>query len=731
MAGRAGSGIALGLVAATVLAGAGAAQREEVAVPESEAPPAEPQAVWYVDSEESEIADLLDLCAAFFELPLEYDRSQVTGRVTIRTGAGITNEAFWTLTNRLLAERSLACIQGAGEDSLGIVPIAQAAKLARVEAGPLEEARAGYVKVLRTLRQAEAETVAELLRHVLTTEGSLVQPLAPSGQVLLAGLKPQVLEAIEVLELVDVPFRSVVVEEVPVRHLPPTAIVSLLERVGQALGQVGQPPLGGVVLADPNSDTVIVVAPEEEVPYWRDAVTRFDRPQGTVVREYRPERFGLGETARLIEEVVRGPQVAGETPDGWRLVQDDLTGTLVLTATLPQHEEVKALLARLEGTPRDAHKTMRAYAIRHRDVDELLELLGGLIEGGAPLPPGEERDEGGGGGEVRLAGAPVAPVPASGPVPRRPPAVDVALAKDEGTNRILAVGPPRVLDELGRLIETLDVQHSQVLVETMIVNLSESQTRDLAVELSKLTGADTTLMRFASLFGAGSPDPSSGSLPPPGGSGLESVILDPGSFSGIVRALETVNEGRSLTIPKVLVNNNETANLDSVLQTPFASTNASTTVATTSFGGTQDAGTVVSVTPQITEGDQLLVEYTVSLSSFVGDSADPTLPPPRQENRLASVATLPDGYAVVVGGLEVETEVDADSRVPILGSIPLFGNLFKSTSTSTTKTRFFVFLRCSILRHARFEDLRFVSGGDLRLAGLRDDWPVVEPRLIR
>ena len=63
-------------------------------------------------------------------------------------------------------------------------------------------------------------------------------------------------------------------------------------------------------------------------------------------------------------------------------------------------------------------------------------------------------------------------------------------------------------------------------------------------------------------------------------------MLDPGSFSAAVRALETINKGRSVTMPKVLVNNNQKAVLDSVLQTPYSSTNASTTVATTSFGGT-------------------------------------------------------------------------------------------------------------------------------------------------
>jgi general secretion pathway protein D len=168
-----------------------------------------------------------------------------------------------------------------------------------------------------------------------------------------------------------------------------------------------------------------------------------------------------------------------------------------------------------------------------------------------------------------------------------------------------------------------------------------------------------------------------------------------------------------------------------VLQEPFLSTNASNTVATTSFGGTQDAGTTVTVTPQIAEGDHLVLEYSLSLSTFVGESSDPSLPPPRQQNNLQSVVTVPDGYTIVVGGLEVETTADAVSQVPLLGDLPLVGELFKSRSKSSSLSRFYLFVRANILRHDGFEDLKFLSDRDVLAAGVDDGWPAVEPRVIR
>src|SRR5262245_40891716 len=104
-------------------------------------------------------------------------------------------------------------------------------------------------------------------------------------------------------------------------------------------------------------------------------------------------------------------------------------------------------------------------------------------------------------------------------------------------------------------------------------------------------------------------------------------------------------------MPKMPVNDNQQANLDTVAPQPFASTSASDTVATTSFGGFENAGTTISVKPQIAKGDHLILEYAVSLSAFVGESSDAGIPPPRQQNNLRSVVTLPDGYTVVVGGI--------------------------------------------------------------------------------
>lgn len=686
-----------------------------------------------------ELADLLDAASAILHLPIEYERSVVAGPLTLRLPTPLRDEELLDLVHRSLAAKSLTTMQMPGSRGLTVVAIDKAASFARLEERSLRGAQAGFVKVLIDLQHDRVDAASDAIKLVLSKAGT-VTGFKDTRTLLVSDLRPNVAEAIEVAAHLDGPFTNLDVFEVHLEHTSPTNLVPLLERISQTKKAVfGEKPAGSV-LAHPEGNSVLVVAPPLEREVWEDLVRRFDRADPVQTLNYSPRRFGVKETAKLVQDTL-GPQGQG---DGWRLVTDELTGTLVITATPAQHRVVQELFDRLEGSEKSPRRPLRSYPVKHRGVEELRDLLVAMLEKGAlkDLPevrsapsgavvdhfPGDKPQEPG-----KVQGV-TAPIPSLF-VPRADSTGalgdELVVTADKATNRLIALGPPRVLEELEHLIADLDVREPQVMVEALVVSLSDTQTRSLGVELQKMGVRDGVQYKLGSLFGLGGPSPSEAAIPALAGSGASGVVLDPGSFSALVKALETVNQGRTLTIPKVLVSNQQAANLNSVLQTPFTSTNANNTVATTSFGGTQDAGTEISVTPRITEGDELLIDYTITLSSFVGDAASPTLPPPRQQNKLKSQATVPDGYTVAVGGLEVETEGTTSSRVPLLGSIPLVGALFSSQSRTKTRSHFYVFLRTSVLRAQEFEDLRYVSEADLRAARVEDGWPKLEPRVIR
>jgi general secretion pathway protein D len=480
---------------------------------------------------------------------------------------------------------------------------------------------------------------------------------------------------------------------------------------------------------------------------------------------YSTSAFAAKDVAKLVEQAVRTPS-SGTPPadDRFRIVVDDLTGNLLVTASPAQHETVRALIKRLESTPAAARRPARSFVVKNRPVREVQAILeellqAGVIEAGAesttppPGAPGTTSSPNTAAPTDKTAAPLTTPMPpppsaSSSQAPARPllsgggrsgsggtghprsESSPLVLTCDEATNTLMAVGEPRLLNQIETLLRTLDVRQPQVMLEVLMVTLSEGQTLDLGVELEKIEINGDLRARLSSLFGLGTRSSGGDRDGPSDALGFTGVVLSPGDFSVIVRALETLNKGRSVSMPRLLVGNNQSASFDSVVQQPYASVNASNTVSTTSFGGSQDAGTVVTIKPQIAEGDHLLLEYSVSLSAFLGSASSPTLPPPKQQNRVQSIATIPDGHTVVVGGIEVENRSNTTSQVPFIGNIPIIGEAFKSRNNLNNRSHFYVFVRANILRSRSFEDLKYISEEQALAAQVDDGWPKVEPSVI-
>lgn len=716
-----------------------------------------------------ELPRLIDLCAERLGLNIEYDAQAIRGTVTLRLGASVSDDELWALTNRVLASRGFTSVRMPGENLLSIVRLADAPAMARLEDVGQGEPEAGFMTVIARIEHQPMRDMVAAVRLVLSKQGSAVSPVGETGLLMISDLKPRLDEAMRLIDMLDVPFDQPMIQTIATEHLSAMQIATLVTAAAAARDTMSIRPLRGKLTPSPDGNAVIVIAPASETSSWNDLIRLFDQREVVEGRTYTPRHFAPAEVSRLVEQTARVPGPRG-SGDRWRLVSDELTGTLFISATPSEHALIETLLERLDAVPAEARRPMRAFPIRNRNVREIVEVLSRLIESGAL----EAIDS----TEGSASSRPVLSQPATGePHDRREgrthadlpaglgarqssdrPAANtgvssgrqplssrasngggawggLVLTPDEGTNTLIAVGQMRLLAQVEQLLRTLDVRQPQVMIEVLVISLSDGDTLDLGVELQKLEVRGSTVVQLASLFGLGtSPAGLAAGTPPGAGRGFTGSALSPGDFSILLRALETINRGRSLNMPKVLVSNNQQAMIDSVLQQPFASLNAFDTVATTSFGGTQDAGTVVTVTPQIAEGDHLLLTYAVTLSSFVGESTEPGLPPPRQQNRLSSVVNVPDGYTVVVGGLEATTDATAVTQIPLLGSIPLIGEAFKNRSQSQSRSRFYVFIRPTILRQQNFEDLKYLSDRDQvmsRLSETHADWPPVAPRIIR
>ena len=689
---------------------------------------------------------LVDLCAERLDLNIEYDRGQLTGSVTLRLGDPLSDGELWALTNHVLGARGFTTVKHR-DGFFSVVKEQSAPKLGRLDDLSTGELLPGFVTVAKRVEHVPVQQAVDALKVVVTGGSAQVAPLLPSNVMLISDLRPRVERALEVLAQIDQPQRDTTLEVHPAQHLSASSLAQAANEILQAReGVTGRPPRGRVV-ALPDATGVAIVAPPAEIGLFRDVLTRLEDREALRTETYTPIHFSLSEVSSLIERALGIDEDPRARRGPFRLVTDELTGSLLVTATPAQHDQIESILKRLGEVPPAARRQVRTYAIKNRSVAEVVSLLQGLIA--ARVLAGEEGDTNPLDSTPQQSRRDVPAGPSADSVPPPTPGTDarspstspenpsrlaeldgpVTLAADEATNTLIAIGEPRLLEQLTQLVDNLDVRQPQVLLEVIAVSLNEADSLDLGVELQKLEESGQTQISLSSVFSLFGGAPTS--LADVAGDGFTGLVLHPGDFSVLLRALRAVNDGRSVNRPKVLVNNNERATFDSVLQQPFLSTNASDTVATTSFGGTQDAGTSVAVKPTIAEGDHLVLEVQISLSEFLGEQVSAALPPPRQQNTLASVVTIPDGHTVILGGIEVETDGDSAAGVPWLSQIPLLGWLFETRSTSTSRTRFFVFLRANVMRHGRFEDLKYRSAVDLDQTRFPDHWPELKPRVMR
>ena len=306
-----------------------------------------------------------------------------------------------------------------------------------------------------------------------------------------------------------------------------------------------------------------------------------------------------------------------------------------------------------------------------------------------------------------------------------------AVTADPNTNTIIVRGGPEVQKTYRQLIQTLDRRRPQVLLEATVVDVDTTHNFSFGVELSAHSNGATKFLSF-SQFGLSTVNVATGALTPVVNQGGTAAVIGTGVANAVINALVSDGHARVESAPRVLVNDNATGLLASIAEQPYSSVNASTTVATTSFGGYADAGTTITLTPHISEGDYLQLEYAVELSSFTG-AADASTgePPPRQTDRVESKVTIPDGSTIIVGGLNRRTFERDVNAVPILGQIPFLRFLFSSRSTQASTETLFVFLRPTILRDESFVDLRNLSEGDLKDAGIPSNFPQSKPVVMR
>lgn len=698
---------------------------------------------------------LADVLAEHVGITIQYDPARLNGSVRLVLPATTTRSQIWDAANQAFLAAGLAVVAAGDPPQYRLVPLADAAAQAEVmlpERLAALQRQPGYATVILTLAHLSPDVAVKALATVFSNQVSQIRTLGQDGQrVVISAPTALIRQTQAILTVLDRTGVDPAVRLYRPLRTAPQSLQTSANAAWQASGRVtGRTTLAEFQIA-PDGQQLLIVTAAEVADQVVALAERLDQTEPTEVRTYRPAHFGLDEVANLLQQVLKDPR--GATGGQAEVVRDKLTNRLVVTATAAQHARIAELLADLDQTPSGARRQLRTLAIRNRPVDELSRLLGLVLSSGGssgsanaaqPRPAATTPAP-----APATAGGGTAPLPPLGAGPAQPAAAagastgpsslsvgdsDVSIATDPTTNHLILLGEPQQMDQVAKVVAQLDVRQPQVQLEVVLVTVSGSQNQTLGVELLKQIEHNQTSGVISSLFGlsTGTAANATARALPAAATGLGALVIRPGDYAGVITALETINNGHNVIRSNVVVANNATASINGVVQQPLTSINSSTTVATTAVSGTTDAGTQISITPQISAADQVSLTYTISESAFLGTStttpSGTVIPAPKRSDSISSVATIPDGYTIALGGLANRSTTHGESRVPGLGAIPVLGWLFSSRSDADENSRFYVFIRADVLRSATFADLRRLSDRVGGAAEVDSGWPKVEPQ---
>ncbi len=172
------------------------------------------------------------------------------------------------------------------------------------------------------------------------------------------------------------------------------------------------------------------------------------------------------------------------------------------------------------------------------------------------------------------------------------------------------------------------------------------------------------------------------------------------NFAAILRALQSDVRTNIIATPQVVTRDNQEAKMEVAQEVPFLTGQYSTTNGTGSAFQTierEEVGTILTVTPTINEGDAVLLKLQIESSSLAGATTG-AVDLVTNKNVITTSVLIKDGNTLVLGGLIQDNVTNSDSSVPLLGKIPIIGELFRTRNTEKTKTNFLIFLQPHIMR---------------------------------
>ena len=447
-------------------------------------------------------------------------------------------------------------------------------------------------------------------------------------------------------------------------------------------------PQYGHLAAHPGSNMLIISDRALNVERMVRIIRRIDQSNDEDIEVVPLTHASATEIVRVLTTLTQAPRADG-LPVTTSLVADARTNSVLIGGEKNERLRLRVLIAHLDTPLEDGGDTQVRY-LRYADAEEL---------------------------STKLQTHFTQQATAEGAAASATSAGQVSVWADTQTNALVVNAPPKMMRSLMQIVDKLDIRRAQVLVEAIIVEVIADKTSELGVTwavdatgsnspiaLTNFPSAGSGVVQFAGAVGAGD------GVSDPSGLIGEGITLGVGrisdtstSFAAILRALQGDANTNIISTPSLVTTDNEEASLNVGQEVPFVTGSFSNT------GGTvgavnpfqtiqrEQVGVKLVITPQINEGgDSLLLKISQEISNIASSAAAVDLI--TNERIIETTVIVEDGQILVLGGLLEDVLRESNQRVPILGSIPLLGALFRTQKIDAVKTNLMVFIRPKILR---------------------------------
>ena len=290
------------------------------------------------------------------------------------------------------------------------------------------------------------------------------------------------------------------------------------------------------------------------------------------------------------------------------------------------------------------------------------------------------------------------------------------IQADSATNTLIITASDPVFRNLRSVIDQLDARRAQVYVEALIVEVNLTEASDFGVQWLAATGDANSNYRVAggvlsatnNLLGLAT------AATPTLGAGLSvGIVRQVGNQVGLgalARAVQTNDKGNVLSIPNVLTLDNEEARIVVGENVPFLTGSFAQATSGTSGANPfqtierKDVGLKLTVKPQISEGGTVKLAIYQEVSGVIESSRNSNQGLSTTQRSISTNVLVDDGAIIALGGLISDDKSGLEEKVPLLGDIPILGNLFKYKRNSRTKRNLMVFLRPTIVRNGEQSD---------------------------